>query len=239
MAAQQQADPELVEIIDFLESGTLPESSKQARELALTKSQYVVQGHVLYYIASDITLRVIPPRQSREKLFREVHSGPYGGHLREAKINGQLSRHYWWPRMRSDIEGWCRACLTCATRRPGLAVKSELTPIPVDGPFDRVGVDVIQFPKSASGNRYEVVFVDYLTKWPEVFPAADQTTATIARLLTEEIILRHGVPRELLSDCGPAFLSKVMCELYKVLGINKLNTRRLPPPNRWAGGTLQ
>ena len=120
----------------------------------------------------------------------------------------------------------CRACLTCAIRRPGLAVKPELTPIPVDGPFDRMGVDVIQFSKSAYGNRYTIVFMDYFTKWPEVFPASDQTTATIARLLAEEIIPHNSVPRELLSDRG---LSKVICELYEILGIHKLNTSTYHP----------
>ncbi len=51
-------------------------------------------------------------------------------------------------------------------------------PIPVDGLFDRVGVDVIQFPSSSDGNKYAVVFVGYLTKWPEVFAVPDQTAAT-------------------------------------------------------------
>ena len=47
-----------------------------------------------------------------------------------------------------------------------------------------------------------LVFMDYLTKWPEVFPAPDQTALTIARLLVEQVISRHGVPRQLLSDRG-------------------------------------
>ena len=47
----------------------LPESFKHARELALTKSQYVVPDHVLYYVVSDKTLRIIPPLSiSRETL---------------------------------------------------------------------------------------------------------------------------------------------------------------------------
>ena len=71
-------------------------------------------------------------------------------------------------------------------------------PIPVGGPFNRIGVDVVQFPRSKNGNRYAVVFVDYLTKWSEVFPVPDQTAATIARLLVEHIISRHGVPTEIL-----------------------------------------
>ena len=131
--------------------------------------------------------------------------------------------------MRADIENWCRGCLTCVTRRPGQAVKPPLTPIPVSGPFDPVGVDVIHYPTTERGNRYAVVFVDYLTKWPEVFPVADQTTHTLAKLLVEEIVPRHGVPRELLSDRGAAFLSKVMCEVYDLLGIKKLNTSAYHP----------
>ena len=54
---------------------------------------------------------------------------------------------------------------------------------------------------------FAVVFVDYLTKWPEVFPTADQTALTIAQLLATKVISRHGVPGELLSDWGAAFLS--------------------------------
>ena len=117
----------------------------------------------------------------------------------------------------------------CATRRSGRAVKPLLTSIPVSGPFDRVGVDVIQFPKSAAGNKYAVVFVDYLTKRPEVFAVKDQTALTIAKLLMTEIVPRHGVPSELLSDRGTSFLSSLMYELYRLLGIKKINTTAYHP----------
>jgi len=63
---------------------------------------------------------------------------------------------------------------------------------PVSGPLDRVAVDVIQFVKSHQGNHYAVVFVDYLTKWPEVFATKDQTALTIAHLLVEYVISCHG-----------------------------------------------
>ena len=89
-------------------------------------------------------------------------------------------------------------------------VRPPLTSIPVGGQIDRVGVDVLQLPITKRGNKYVVVFVDYLSKWPEVFATQDQTTPTIAKLLVEEVISRHGVPRELLSDRGPAFLSKLL-----------------------------
>ena len=110
-------------------------------------------------------------------------------------------------------------------------MQPPLTPIPVSGPFHRVGVDVIQFTKSYSGNRYGVVFVDYLTKWPEVFATSDQTALTIAKLLVKQIISRHGVPTQLLSDRGAAFLSHLFTEVCKLLGWK--NHDSLSPPDRW------
>ena len=80
----------------------------------------------------------------------------------------------------------------------------------------------IQFPKWKEGNRYTMVFVDYLMKW--VFPVPDQTALMIAQLFTEEFVCRHGVPGELLSDRGPAFLSKLMLEVCELMGTKKLNT---------------
>ena len=184
---------------------------------------------ILYHIEKDKSLRVIPPQPTRKKLFDEVHSGKFAGHLRGAKIHSLLSRHYWWPGMRKDIHYWCRACLTCATRHTGRAIRPPLMPVPVSGPFDRIGVDVVQFPKSSRGNKYAIVFIDYLTKWVEVFATPDQSALTIAKLLVEEIISRHGVPRELLSDRGAAFLSKLLHEIYSLMGIHKVSTTAYHP----------
>ena len=145
LRARQRGDLELCQIIRYLEEGELPSDDKKARELALSKQQYLLVEGVLHYVAKDQTLRLIPPEGDRQKLFDEVHGGQFGGHLRDAKIFGELARRYWWSGMRGDILQWCRACLTCASRQVGKEVRSPLTPIPVGGPFDRVGVDVLKF----------------------------------------------------------------------------------------------
>ena len=51
----------------------------------------------------DKSLRLIPPDSDQETLFRKVHSGIFGAHLKDVKIHGELSKHYWWPKMRVDI----------------------------------------------------------------------------------------------------------------------------------------
>lgn len=62
--------------------------------------------------------------------------------------------------MYSHIDFWCTACLNCASRKTPKGRKSApMLPIPVEGPFDRVAVDVIgPLPPSLKGNRYIIVF---------------------------------------------------------------------------------
>lgn len=45
----------------------------------------------------------------------------------------------------------------------------------------------------------------------------------------EKVICRHGVPRELLSDRGASFLSKLVAEVCSLMGIKKLNTTAYHP----------
>ena len=86
------------------------------------------------------------------------------------------------------------------------------------------------YPSQALGTSiYAVVFVDYQSKWPYVFPAKDQSAYTIAKMLVEKIIPKHGVPAQLLSDHGTAFLSKLLAEVYKLMGMKKLNTTAYHP----------
>ena len=92
--------------------------------------------------------------------------------------------------------------MTCASHNPGCA---PLTPIPVAGPFDRIGVDVIQVFSVTDGKPIRLISWIIMTKWPEVFATSDQSAATIASLLVEQIVSRHGVPSEILSDRGKAF----------------------------------
>ena len=185
LPACQRQDQNLAAIIHYLETGILPSDERLARSIALSASQYVLEDDVLYRVEQDSTLRVIPPTDQRERLFWEAHRGVFDAHLSDVKVHSELRRHYWWDGMRRDITAWTRGCVACNSHALGRAVHPPLTPIPVGGPFDRIGVDVIQYPRSRLGNQYAVVFVDYLTKWPEVYAVPDQTAATIANLLVQ------------------------------------------------------
>ena len=132
--------------------------------------------------------------------------------------------------MYSDIHKYCRSCLTCAAYKgTGHRHKAPLQPIPVGEPFDRVGVDILEMPQTSRGNRYIIVFVEYLTKWVEAYASPDQTSETIARLLVDCVVCRHGVPSQLLSDRGPNLLSDLIQDVCALLGMHKVNTMAYHP----------
>ncbi len=78
----------------------------------------------------------------------------------------------------------------------------------------------MELPITKQGNKYVLVFQDFLTKWPMVFPLKDQKTIRIVRLLVEEIVALFGVPEALLSDQGANLLSHLMLDVCNLLGIS-------------------
>ena len=56
-----------------------------------------------------------------------------------------------------------------------------------------------------------------------------QEATTVAEKLVSEFVCRFGVPRELRSDQGTNFESKVMAEVCKLLDIEKTRTTPLHP----------
>ncbi len=84
-------------------------------------------------------------------------------------------------------------------------------------------------PQSRQGNRHLLVFVDYLTKWPEVYALPEATAEAVARIYVEQIICRHGAPEALLSDRGKQFLSEVLRHVNEYLQVRKINTTPYHP----------
>ena len=102
--------------------------------------------------------------------------------------------------------------------------------IPVECPFHHMGVDVIQFVKFHSGNQYAMCSLIILLIgqrfWP---PRIRLHLFLLSYVFVEEIVCRHGVLSQLLSNHGAAFLSYLLTEICKLLGTNKLNTTAYHP----------
>ena len=186
----QLKDTTLAPYFQYLEEQKLPTSESESRRIVLECENFEVIDGVLYHDNPVDASQwcVVVPGDMRQSLT-ESHSSVFSGHFSERKIYERLRKRYWWRGMRSDVRRFCRACISCASRKgPGRAVRPPLQPIPVKQPFHRIAVDVLTMPLTSRGNRYIVVFMDYFTKWAEAFAVPDQQAPTIARLLVDNIV---------------------------------------------------
>lgn len=63
---------------------------------------------------------------------------------------------------------------------------------------------------TTAGNRWVIVTVDHLARYAETTALPSTKAQDVASFLLNRFILRHGPPRELLSDRGRDFLSDVV-----------------------------
>lgn len=96
--------------------------------------------------------------------------------------------------------------------------------------MERVATDVLgSLPETERRNKYILIAMDYLSKWPEAYALPDQEVVTVADVLVSQFFHRFGVPAELHSDQGRNFESLVFQEICTLLGIHKTWTTSLHP----------
>jgi hypothetical protein len=110
----------------------------------------------------------------------------------------------------------------------------------VGATLERVAIDIAgPFPQRDRENRYLLIAIDYFTKWPEVYPIPNQEASTMADALVTNLFCRFGVPRELHSDQGRNFESRLMQEVLQRLGVGKTRTTPPSPAVGRHGGALR
>ena len=231
-SVEQSKDPELQQLLCFIQNGTLPESNNSARKVAAQAPLFTLVDGVLFFVNPKYRDRkqCVVPKHLRQTIMEEHHSSPMSGHFSGEKLYKVLSCHWWWQGMYGDVITHCRSCPQCAiVNASGKVNKPPLHPIPVERVFQIIGVDIMDLPLTESGNRHVVVFQDFLSKWPLVFPVPDQKAERLARLLVNEVVPFCGVPEALLSDRGTNLLSHLMTDVCRLLGIKKLNTTAYHP----------
>ena len=232
LGLEQRKDQGLNDLIKYLESETLPPSDKQCRKVIAQAGSFTLIKDVLYYLdpKQNYQPRAAVPGHLREEVMKSVHGGPFAGHFAGPRLYKVLNRSWWWEGMYKDSVNYCKSCPQCCIvmggGRPG---KPPLQPIPVSRPFQILGIDVMDLPKTQQGNKHVLVIQDYLSKWPWVFPIPDQKTVRIVYIVVKEIIPVCGVPEALLSDRGTNLLSYLMKDICQLLEIKKLNTTAYHP----------
>jgi hypothetical protein len=217
------------EIVNYLQTGTipttnLPQTGNPTKSFTNFCNNFQIKNNYLYKKDKRKTgnlLRVIR-KLELDPLLYMMHNDPTSGHFASENMFNKIRERYYWPQMFEDIRNYANACDSC--QRRGKSKKTQhLHPIPVHGPFFQMGIDFVgPLPITNKGNRYIIVAMDYLTKWPEARPVPHATAEATADFLYDDIICRHGCPSRILTDRGTHFNNRMINNLMGKFGIKHL-----------------
>ncbi|XP_077219125.1 uncharacterized protein LOC143853291 [Tasmannia lanceolata] len=183
-----------------------------------TNPHYTLKNGVLYY-----KNRVyLPPTSSlKTVVFKELHSTPSGGHSGYTRTLARIRQSFYWQRMRKNIQFWVGECLICqqskySTRSP----QGLLQPLPIPTRvWEDIAMDFITNLPTSNGKTTIFVVVDRLTKYAHFMELApNYTAAKVADTFISNVAKLHGIPRSIVSDRDPLFLSSFWKELFHKQG---------------------
>ena len=150
-----------------------------------TVKGFIMEDEILLKIRkgkhNKIFKQLVIPQVLKSEIFKICHDNFTGEHLGENKTWVKLNNRFFWKNSRIEMLDYVKSCATCAKLKSPPASRAPLHPIiDFEKPFDKLGVDILELTRSSSGNKYVVVFTDYLTKWVEAFPLRNMTAESIA-----------------------------------------------------------
>ena len=123
----------------------------------------------------------------------------------------------WWPGISQDVLRYVSKCKECQENRPSLG--KTVSTWPEAEVWERLHMDW-GYVKD-QGNI--LVIVDAGSGWIEAFPAGNRTSQTV-KVYLSQIFARFGIPRTLVSDNGPEFVSSDLKQWCELLGIKKMES---------------
>ncbi|GBN73697.1 Transposon Tf2-9 polyprotein [Araneus ventricosus] len=219
---EQLKDPKLKYIIKVLKRGD-------------EYQNYLLKDGVLYKKTFDPMGQqwlLVGPKKLRGDILRSLHDAPTAGHLGFAKTYDRIRRKYYWPGLYGSTRRYISHCKECQRRKtPPQLPPGRLQPIePPDIPFAKVGIDLLGFfPVTRSGNRWIIVCTDYLTRFTVTKALPTGEAIEVAKFIVEEIILKHGSPKEMISDRGRTFLSNLVKTINELCQTSHLLTTAYHP----------
>ena len=91
-------------------------------------------------------------------LLQESHSGVLMGDFGREKTLLMLADHFYWPRMRRDVDRFVKRCITCNKAKSKLKPHYFYTLLGPTSPWEDISMDfVLGLPRTKRGDRKSVV----------------------------------------------------------------------------------
>ena len=169
------------------------------------------------------------PSKWRDKVLDELHKG----HPGVVRMKTLARSHIWWPKMDSAIEERAKSSTTCQGNKR-LPTKAPLHYWPWStAPWECIHID---YAGPFMGKMLLIV-VDAHSKWPEV-SVMKSTTSAQTILVLRAMFARFGLPKQLVSDNGPQFMSDEFEQFLVRNGVSHIRSSSYHPSTNGAAECL-
>ena len=159
----------------------------------------------------------------RMKLFTEAHNTPLAGHPGFHKMYSYIRRYFVGPHIREDILDFVRSCPECQTTKPrhnkpyGVIMPIE----PPQEPWNDISMNLITGLTKSNNCTAILVVVDRFSKMAHFIPInTDIDAIKLAKVFVNNIVRLHGIPKSIISDRDPRFVSAFWKELFTNIDTN-------------------
>jgi hypothetical protein len=165
--------------------------------------------------------------EGKHNIIKGHHDPPVYGHPGISKTVQLVERNYWWPQMRKDVTDYVQGCADCqchkVNNRPTKAPLRPIYPRPEAMPFETIALDFItKLPESQGYDSILTVTDHDCTKAAIFIPCREEiNTEGTAALYIQHVFAHFGLPRKVISDRDPQFISKFMQEVCRITGIER------------------
>lgn len=214
-----------------------------SKYFSITKSQDTAKPgdffieDTLLHRQGESSQSLVVPSIFRKELVKLAHEYDLSGHLGVEKTLARLKVKFWWPKMVDTVSYILRSCHICQlVGKPNQAIpKAPLIPIPVvETPFTRVLVDIVgPLPTTSSGKSYLLTMMDSSTRYAEAIPLSSMNAKRVLDALIH-FFTTFGLPREVQSDQGSNFQSKLFNQSLAELGIRHVTSSAYHPQSQGA-----
>ncbi|XP_061993693.1 uncharacterized protein LOC133711607 [Rosa rugosa] len=178
---------------------------------SITNSQLMYKGKIF-----------VPTHDNwRDKILAEFHNGLNGGHAGRQRTFKRITRSFAWPGLHKDVKTFVACCHICQQNHyetinpPGL-LQPNVIP---EQAWTNISMDFIEGLPSSAGKTVIMVVIDRFTKYAH-FIALNHpyTAAIVVQHFITGVFKLHGMPKSIISDRDPVFLSAFWEAFFQAQG---------------------
>ena len=154
-----------------------------------------------------------------------------GGSFESLTHFKKVATQFYWPSMQKYVQDYVKSCDICQrTKSETLPPAGLLQPLSIPYQvWDDITIDFVAGLPLSHGKDSIFMVVDRLSKYAHFMSLSHLvTTKSMADKFVQGVVKLHGMPKSIMSDRDPIFISKFWQEFFTMFGTMKMSSAYHP-----------